>query len=111
MLRQVLQSHGYTVLEARDGQDGLWMAGQYPGTIHVLVTDLVMPRMGGRELADILVRQRPELRVLFTSGHTEDPGLQRGETQIGAAFVQKPFSPLALARKVRQLLDTETQLG
>ncbi|MEO7425951.1 MAG: PAS domain S-box protein [Fibrobacteria bacterium] len=107
MLRQVLQSHGYTVLEARDGQDGLWMAGQYPGTIHVLVTDLVMPRMGGRELAENMVRQRPDLRILFTSGHTEDPGLQRGETPIGAAFVQKPFSPLALARKVRQLLDNK----
>jgi two-component system, cell cycle sensor histidine kinase and response regulator CckA len=110
MLRQVLQSHGYSVLEARDGQDGLWMAGQHQGPIHVLVTDLVMPRMGGRELADTLARQRPDLRILFTSGHTEDPVLQRGETPIGAAFVQKPFSPLALARKVRQLLDKDAPI-
>jgi two-component system, cell cycle sensor histidine kinase and response regulator CckA len=107
MLRQVLQSYGYTVLEARDGQDGLWMAGQYPGALHVLVTDLVMPRMGGRELADNLARQRPDLRILFISGHTEDPVLQRGESPSGAAFIQKPFSPLVLARKVRQLLDAQ----
>ena len=105
LVRLVLQSYGYTVLEARDGQDGLWMAGQYPGTIHALVTDLVMPRMGGRELADHLVPHRPGLRVLFMSGHTDDPAMQRGEALAGAAFVQKPFSPLALARRVRQILD------
>jgi nitrogen-specific signal transduction histidine kinase/CheY-like chemotaxis protein len=107
LVRQVLQSYGYTVLEARDGQDGLWMAGQFPGTLHVLVTDLVMPRMGGRELADHLSPHRPGLKVLFMSGHTEDPAMQRGEALAGAAFVQKPFSPLALVRKVRQLLDAE----
>lgn len=105
LLRLVLQSYGYTVLEARDGQDGLWMAGQYTGKIHALVTDLVMPRMGGRELADHLTRQRPTVRTLFVSGHTEDPILQRGHAGPGTAFVHKPFSPLALARKVRQLLD------
>jgi PAS domain S-box-containing protein len=105
LVRQVLQSYGYTVLEARDGQDGLWMAGQYQGTIHALVTDVVMPRMGGRELAEQLIRKRPDLRVLFMSGHTGDPALRRGEAPMDAAFVQKPFSPLALARKIRQLLD------
>jgi PAS domain S-box-containing protein len=106
LLRQVLQSYGYVVLEARDGQDGLWMAGQHSGPIHALVTDLVMPRMGGRELAEHLLRQRPDLRILFMSGHTEDPDLQRGKFGPGAAFVHKPFSPLALARRVRQLLDS-----
>lgn len=108
LVRQVLQSYGYTVLEARDGQDGLWMAGQYTGTIHALLTDVVMPRVGGRELAEQLSQQRPHLPVLFMSGNTEDARLQRGELGAAAAFVQKPFSPLALARKVRQLLDAAT---
>jgi CheY-like chemotaxis protein len=63
--------------------------------------------MGGRELAEHLVGQRPDLRILFMSGHTEDPDLQRGQMGAGAAFVHKPFSPLALARKVRQLLDSD----
>jgi two-component system, cell cycle sensor histidine kinase and response regulator CckA len=110
LVRQVLQSYGYTVLEARNGQDGLWMAGQFQGPIHALVTDLVMPRMGGRELAEQLSPQRPDLKILFMSGHTEDPVLQRGEAPAGAVFVQKPFSPLALARKVRQLLDVGAPL-
>jgi CheY-like chemotaxis protein len=72
-----------------------------------VVTDLVMPRMGGRELADQLVRKRPGVRILFMSGHTEDPILRAGQAGPGTAFVHKPFSPLALARKVRQLLDAE----
>jgi two-component system cell cycle sensor histidine kinase/response regulator CckA len=105
LVRQVLQSYGYTVLEARDGQDGLWMAQQHGSAIHALLTDLVMPRMGGRELADRLSEQRPNLRVLFMSGHSEDPPLHRGDLGAGAALVHKPFSPLALAREVRHLLD------
>ncbi len=96
------------MLEARDGQDGLWVAQQYSGTIHAVVTDLVMPRMGGRELADNLVRLRPDVRVLFMSGHTDAAVFQR-EAEAGAAFIYKPFTPLALARKVRQLLDVKAQ--
>jgi CheY-like chemotaxis protein len=69
------------------------------------VTDLVMPRMGGRELAERLGRERPGLRVLFMSGHTEDALLQSGKAEAVDLFFQKPFSPLALARKVRQVLD------
>lgn len=110
LVRQVLQSYGYTVLEARDGQDGLWMAQQHGAAIHALLTDLVMPRMGGRELAERLSLQRPDLRVLFMSGHSEEPSLHRGDLGAGAALVQKPFSPLALARKVRQLLDAEAKV-
>jgi PAS domain S-box-containing protein len=112
LVRQVLQSYGYTVLEARDGEDGLWMAQQYGSTIHALLTDLVMPRMGGRELAERLSTQRPNLRVLFMSGYSEAPALHRGDLGAGAALVHKPFSPLALARQVRHLLDGgEAKLG
>ncbi|MES1185325.1 MAG: PAS domain S-box protein [Myxococcales bacterium] len=105
LIREVLQSYGYTVLEARDGEDGLWMARQYTGPIHALLTDLVMPRMGGRQLAEQLSRQRPNLRVLFMSGHSETASLPGGDIAPGAAFVHKPFSPLALAREVRHVLD------
>src|SRR5690606_18981161 len=107
LTRLVLQSHGYHVLEARDGLDGLRVAQENPGTIRLLVTDLVMPRMGGRELADLLVEMWPDLRVLFMSGHTEDEALHRGEFEAGETFVHKPFSPSILARKVRQMLDAE----
>jgi two-component system, cell cycle sensor histidine kinase and response regulator CckA len=107
LIREVLQSYGYTVLEARDGEDGLWMARQYAGPIHALLTDLVMPRMGGRELAEQLSRQRPNLRVMFMSGHAKDAFHHRGDFRAGAAFVHKPFSPLALAREVRHLLDAD----
>jgi signal transduction histidine kinase/CheY-like chemotaxis protein len=105
LIRQVLESYGYTVLEARDGQEGLWVAETFAGTIHMLVTDMVMPRMGGRELANQLAATRPDLPILFMSGYTDDAILQRGEDGAGTIFVPKPISPLALARKVRHLLD------
>jgi CheY-like chemotaxis protein len=103
LIRLVLQSYGYAVLEARDGQEGLWVASQYAGRIHAVVTDMVMPRMGGRQLADRLAKLRPGIPVLFMSGYTDDPALQCGS----GVFVPKPISPLALARKVRQILDGE----
>jgi PAS domain S-box-containing protein len=105
LVRLALQSSGYTVLEARDGQDGVWIAQQHSGPIHLLVTDLVMPRMGGRQLADLLVRDRPGLRVLFISGYTDDAVLSHGVGEGGTAFLQKPFSPIGLAQKVREVLD------
>jgi PAS domain S-box-containing protein len=111
LVREVLQSYGYTVLEARDGEDGLWMARQHAGTIHALLTDLVMPRMGGRELAEQLSRQRPNLRIMFMSGHAKDASHHRVELGPNTAFVQKPFSPLALVREVRDLLDADVTAG
>ena len=103
----VLQSHGYTVLEARDGQEGLRVAREHRDPIHLLITDLVMPRMGGRQLADELAPERPELRVLFVSGYSDQAVLSRGQLETQAAFLQKPFSPITLARKVRAILDAE----
>jgi CheY-like chemotaxis protein len=102
----VLESYGYTVLVASDGQHGLDTAERHPGTIEVLVTDVVMPRLGGRELAEQLLRVRPNVKVVFMSGYTEDGGLRRGDGPTGTAFMHKPFSPLALARTVRHLLDS-----
>ena len=85
--RIVLQASGYEVLEARDGQEGVWVAQQHSGPIHLLVTDLVMPRKSGRQLADELVRERPRLRVLFMSGYTDEVMLSHG-VGAGGAFLQ-----------------------
>jgi PAS domain S-box-containing protein len=109
LIRIVLQSYGYTVLEARDGEEGLWVAGNHAGAIHAVVTDMVMPRMGGRQLAEQLAQIRPDLPILFMSGYTDDAIFQRGDGGDTTAFVPKPISPLALARKVRQVLDTDRE--
>jgi PAS domain S-box-containing protein len=105
LTRLVLQSSGYTVLEAWDGQDAVQVAQQYPGPIHLLVTDLVMPRMSGRQLAGLLTPSRPRLRILFMSGYTDEALLRRGVLEAGVGFLQKPFNPSGLARKVREVLD------
>jgi PAS domain S-box-containing protein len=107
LARLVLQTSGYTVLEARDGQDGMWVAQQHASPIHLLVTDLVMPRMSGRQLADLLVRERPGLRVLFMSGYTDEVMLSHGVGAAGVSFLQKPFSPSGLAQRVREVLDQQ----
>jgi CheY-like chemotaxis protein len=103
--RHVLQTAGYTVLEARDGEDGLRAARQCQGPIHLVVTDVVMPRMGGPQLAELLARERPGLRVLFVSGYAGDAITSRGAPGVGSAFLGKPFDPVRFARRVRELLD------
>jgi PAS domain S-box-containing protein len=107
MLKFVLLSSGYTVLEAREGQEAIKVAEQYQGTIHLLVTDVVMPRMSGRQLADLLAKDRPEMRILYISGYTDEAVIRHGVLEASVAFLQKPFSPNNLARKVREALDTE----
>ncbi|MBI2956486.1 MAG: response regulator [Acidobacteria bacterium] len=104
--RQFLEQSGYTVLEASDPAAALWLAEQHPGRIDLLVTDVMMSQMGGREVAERLTQVRPEIKVLFVSGHTDDVVLRQGILDGGAAFLQKPFSRDALARKVREVLDT-----
>jgi len=105
LLWKILTEHGHTVLEARHGRDALTVAGGYSHPIQLLVTDVVMPEMGAGELVDRLLTQRPDLKVLFISGYTNDEVLRRGVTQTDAAFIQKPFEAQNLMRKVRQLLD------
>jgi hypothetical protein len=100
-----LQTHGYQVLTAIDGKDGLRVAGKHQGSIDLLVTDVVMPGMSGRELADSLRPAFPNMKTLFMSGYTDDAVIRHGLVQEQMAFLQKPFSPLALARKVRVVLD------
>jgi PAS domain S-box-containing protein len=109
--RFVLASNGYTVLEARGGAEALAVAETHPGGIDLLVTDVVMPGTSGRQLADALHLVRPATRVLFMSGYTDEAVLRHGVTDASPAFLQKPFSPIGLARKVREVLDAPAQAG
>ena len=105
VLQRVLEDFGYRVCVARDGEEALTVSDAHDGPIHLLVTDVVMPHMGGRELAVELWTRRPETRVLFMSGYTEDSILQQGLRKPTVGFIGKPFRPEALARKVREMLD------
>jgi two-component system cell cycle sensor histidine kinase/response regulator CckA len=106
LTRTVLQRNGYRVLEACHGVEALDVCRQHPGPIHLMVTDVVMPHLNGRDLAQRLARLRPETKVLFMSGYTGFLDEPLGLPEDSAAFLQKPFAPDALARQVRTLLDT-----
>ncbi len=105
LVREVLDMNGYTVLEARDGPEAIRVADRHDDPIQLMLTDLVMPKMSGRELAEKLLPKRPEMRVLYMSGYTDDTVLHHGIVDPGISFLQKPFRADALARKVREILD------
>jgi PAS domain S-box-containing protein len=105
IVRESLRRNGYKVLIAVDGDEALKIASSYPDPIHLLVTDLVMPNIGGRELAQRLTPQRPAMKVLFMSGYSEHSALDIEEAGASAAVLQKPFSLDVLARSVRRVLD------
>jgi CheY-like chemotaxis protein len=99
LAQRTLRQSGYTVLEAGNGAEALAAVEAYGGTVHLLVTDLVMPTMGGRELAERLTALRPGVRVLFVSGYPGDTALPHG-----CHFLGKPFTQATLVRKVREVL-------
>src|SRR6267143_1387894 len=105
LARRVLEKHGYKLLLAATGRDGVQVAQQHGGPIDLLVTDVVMPEMGGRELAQRLTARQPGLKVLFLSGYTDDAIVHHGVLYAGVAFLQKPFKPDDLVRKIRAVLD------
>lgn len=106
LMRKAVEAKGYTVLEAHDGTEALQVADRHTGAIHLLLTDMVMPGIGGRALAELLASRRPELKVLYMSGYTGDSVSLQGAFKLGAAFLQKPFAPDSLVRKMREVLDT-----
>ena len=102
-----LGSTGYRIIEARNGAEALEAARRHGEQIHLVVTDVVMPEMGGRELVERLAKDHPGVRVLYMSGYANDAVMRHGIVEPGVAFLQKPFSPLALTRKVREVLDAK----
>ena len=105
LVRQVLSKHGYTVLEARHGGEALLHCERFKEKIDLLITDVVLEQMSGPELAQRLVVLRPDLKILYVSGYTDDAIIHQGVLQQGTAFLQKPFTTDALARKIRAILD------
>jgi PAS domain S-box-containing protein len=105
VVREILEINGYRILEAPHGAAALEISQRHEGPIHLMVTDVVMPQMSGRELAQRLAPLRPEMRVLYMSGYTDDAIVRHGILEEGTAFLSKPFTPDALAAKVRSLLD------
>jgi DNA-binding response OmpR family regulator len=106
LVHQILKRTGYHVLAAHHGAEALRVAIQHQGPIHLLLTDVVMPLMGGRDLAKRLRELRKGTKVLFMSGYTDDAGIHLGALEPGTGFIQKPFTPDSLSRKVRDVLDS-----
>ena|SRR6266511_2466030 len=102
---RVLRSRGYTVLDAANGVEALRVAAAAGARIDLLLTDVVMPQMGGEALAEQFRALYPRTRVLFTSGYADSASFHGSVRDCGALFIEKPFSPAALARKVREVLD------
>ena len=102
---RILEELGYKVMGARNGDEAMALAGEHEGRIDLLLTDVVMPGMNGRELAERLTPLHPETRVLFSSGYTDDVIVQHGVLNSGVDFIGKPYAPQDLARKVREVLD------
>ena len=103
--RSILHRYGYEVIEARDAADALLYCARHPGTIHLLLTDVVMPQMSGPELARRVIACRPSIKVLCMSGYTDDSMVRHGVLAAALAYIQKPITPDGLARRVREVLD------
>ena len=105
LTREILRRNGYHVLEACDGVEAMATLREHPGTIHLLLTDVVMPRMSGHELVELARPLRPDMRILYVSGYSEEAIARQGQLTEGIELLPKPFTPGVLTGKIRQLLD------
>jgi CheY-like chemotaxis protein len=106
LANNVLENQGYTVLRATNGRDALRVVREHRGSpIRLVITDVIMPQMGGQVMAEWLKSRFPDLKILFTSGYTDDAIVNHGVLEPGVAFLAKPYSPATLTRKVREMLD------
>jgi CheY-like chemotaxis protein len=105
LARRVLSGQGYTVLEARNGREALDLCTSHSGPIDLILSDIIMPELGGRALAEGIAVSRPRTRVLLMSGYTDDDVLRRALIDQRTAFLQKPFTPMTLSKRVREVLD------
>ena len=106
MVRAILVEKGYYVLEAGNGEQALQLAAQHKGPIDLILTDVVMPKMGGRQMAETIIRSRPKTRVLFMSGYTDDAIVHHGVLAEGIPFIEKPFTPHSLVLRVREVIES-----
>ncbi|MBI3264711.1 MAG: PAS domain S-box protein [Acidobacteria bacterium] len=107
LIRKVLEGYGYTVLQAQDVGDAIAIEASHRGPIHLLVSDLIMPGLNGPDLAQRVVRHRPAIKVLYVSGFANQAGIDLGSISRSASFLQKPFTPEALATSVRECVDCQ----
>ena len=105
MTQEILQSNGYSVLDASNGNVAVQVSAEHKGIIDLMLTDVVMPQLGGRELAEKLSVTRPGMKVLYMSGYTDDAIVHHGVLDGRASFLEKPFTPDALARKIKEVLS------
>ena len=111
LARRILKGAGYAVLEARTANAAIELGTNYRGVIHLLLTDVVMPQQNGREVGERLLGLRPGLRVLYMSGYTDDDVMKRGIVSAKTEFLQKPFTPEELTRRIREVLDDVPENG
>jgi CheY-like chemotaxis protein len=107
LVKETLERGGYKILDADGPAEARRVSDHFRGHVDLLITDVVMPKTNGRELADQLMRRRPDMRVLYMSGYTDNAVLNSGILQKEVAFLQKPFTPVALTEKVREVLESD----